>query len=572
MVITLITTDHEKCRKCYACVRACPVKTISISKGLPEIIEEGCLGCGQCVLACSIGAKKVLDDTPLIQQWIADGQPVAVIVAPSYAASFDAAAGKLVASLKTLGFSSVQEVAYGAAVCAKEQEKLLRKTDKTLISTPCAAVVQLVEKHFPNLVENLSPVDSPMLIQAKIIKSVYPDYKVVFIGPCLAKKYESIDINTGGYVDAVITFKQLDQWYLWAGIDWQQLTDEPWENPKPEIARTFPISGGLIKTSGIQEDVSRMEIVVTEGSHRCIELLKAIDNGDFTPKFVDMLICEGCVMGPGMVSEKPYVVRAQQISNTIQKNNNLDNKEIITAREKLSFSRNFQARPIIKKNFTPEQVWQTLKETGKVTSRDLINCGACGYDTCWEKAVACLQGIAEKEMCLPFLLSQVPALTSSLMEMSNKLMLSMESINFSTLTLKDTTSKMTVRNQYLEALINETNTNAKDAMELAKKVLNIVSRYQCSSCQDSVEAVAISSDLDVIKKIAAETKIQSEQATTALADISNVLTSLREDSVMILEQERAIKIVTSSLEQIVATYDQLLNIGSAMANIGRNYE
>lgn len=94
----------------------------------------------------------------------------------------------------------------------------------------------------------------------------------------------------------------------------------------------------------------------------------------------------------------------------------------------------------MKKTYTDEQVWQTLRETGKHNIRDLINCSACGYDTCWEKAVACLQGVAEKEMCLPFLLRQVPALTSSLMDMSSKLMLSMESINFSTLTLKGTTT------------------------------------------------------------------------------------------------------------------------------------
>ncbi|GAB6180298.1 hypothetical protein JCM14036_16170 [Desulfotomaculum defluvii] len=500
---------------------------------------------------------------------------MAAIVAPSYAASFDVSAGKLVASLKTVGFSSVQEVAYGAGICAKEQTKLLKETEKTLISTPCPAVVQLVEKHFPNLIENLSPIDSPMLIQAKIVKAVYPNYKVVFIGPCLSKKYESIDVNTGSYVDAVITFKQLNQWYTQEEIDWQQLTEEPWENPKPDIARTFPISGGLLKTSGIEEDVSSMEIVVIEGALRCIEVLKSIDKGEFTPKFVDMLVCEGCVMGPGMVSEKPYVVRAHQISKTVNQNNNYSfNKKIIEVQEKLNFKRTFQARPVIKQTFTDEQVWQTLKETGKVSSRDLINCSACGYDTCWEKAVACLQGMAEKEMCLPFLLRQVPALTSSLMEMSNQLMLSMESINFSTLTLKGTTSKMNVRNQYLEALIKETNNTAKDTMELAKKVLNIASQYQCPTCQDYGDANAndISSDLEIIKKIAAETKIQSEQATIALADIANVLTSIREDSAMILEQEKAIKIVTSSLEQIVSTYDQLLSIGSAMANIGRNYE
>ncbi|ABO50815.1 ferredoxin 2 [Desulforamulus reducens MI-1] len=499
---------------------------------------------------------------------------MAAIVAPSYSASFALSAGKMVSSLKKLGFSSVQEVAYGAGICAREYKKYFYQVSRKqpIISTACPAVVQLVEKYFPQLLDCLAPIDSPMLIQAKIIKRVYPDYKIVFIGPCLSKKNESIDPNTSGYVDAVITFKQLEQWYNQEEMEWQQLSEEPWENPQPDIARTFPISGGLLKTSGINEDIASMEIVVVEGARHCIEVLRAIDSGEFTPRFVDMLVCEGCVMGPGMVSEKPSVVRSQLVFNTVKNNNNLPpNEEFLQKIKELTFQRTFKAKPIVKKEFTDEQVWQTLRETGKLSARDLVNCSACGYDTCWEKAVACLQGMAEKEMCLPFLLSQVPALTNSLMDMSNKLMLSMESINFSTLTLKGSTSKMNVRNQHLEGLIKETNTIAKDTLELANKVLDMVSQYQCPTNQDTGETTTLSPDLEEIKKIAAETKLQSEQATNAFADIASVLNSLREDSVMILEQEKAIKVVTNSLEQIVATYDQLLNIGSAMANIGRNY-
>ncbi|SHF07314.1 Iron only hydrogenase large subunit, C-terminal domain [Desulforamulus putei DSM 12395] len=574
IIIALITTDHDNCRKCYACVRACPVKTISIKNGLPEIVEAGCLGCGQCVLACSIGAKIVQDDTPMIQKWLSEGTRVLAMVAPSYPASFQLKGGQLVAALRRLGFSSVQEVAYGAGICAREYAKYFSGQNvKTMISTACPAVVQLVEKHFPNLIENLAPIDSPMLIQAKVMKAVQPDSKVVFIGPCFSKKYESTDPNTEGYVDAVITFRQLNHWFDRSEIDWRQLAEQPWDNPQPHIARTFPISGGLLKTAGMFEDITSMDIVVVEGARRCIEVLKAIDSGDFTPRFVDMLVCEGCVMGPGVVSDKSYVVRSHQVAKTVnQSNHSVCNEEMQPVLEKLDFTRTFKARPVLKKTFTEEQVWQTLKETGKHNIRDLINCSACGYDTCWEKAVACLQGMAEKEMCLPFLLRQVPALTNSLMDMSNKLMLSMESINFSTLTLKGTTSKINSRNQQLEALIKETNTIAKDTLELANKVLLMVSQYQLPMEDDALPQQPLaSSDIEEIRKIAAQSKLQSEKATKAFEDIASVLARLREDSIMIMEQEKAIKVVTSSLEQIVATYDQLLNIGAAMASIGRNY-
>ncbi|RYD01917.1 hypothetical protein N752_27720 [Desulforamulus aquiferis] len=104
----------------------------------------------------------------------------------------------------------------------------------------------------------------------------------------------------------------------------EELIDGQWDNPQPHLSRTFPISGGLLKTSGINEDVASMEIVVIEGARRCIEVLRSIESGDFSPKFIDMLVCEGCVMGPGMVSQKPYVVRAQQVAATIKDCNNAE--------------------------------------------------------------------------------------------------------------------------------------------------------------------------------------------------------------------------------------------------------
>nr|WP_315990553.1 hypothetical protein [Desulforamulus aquiferis] len=168
------------------------------------------------------------------------------------------------------------------------------------------------------------------------------------------------------------------------------------------------------------------------------------------------------------------------------------------------------------------------------------------------------------------LLMQVPSLTNSLMDMSKKLMLSMESINFSTLTLKGTTSKINSKNQHLEALINETNTISKDTLELADRVLGMISQYQAPDKTNGQWGLA-SSDVEQLQLIAAQSRLQAERTNRTFEDITAVLNNLREESVAILEQERAIKVVTSSMEQVVATYEQLLNIGAAMANIGRNY-
>lgn len=562
--MTFITTDHDKCRKCYACVRACPVKTIATNQGLLQIKEQGCLDCGMCVLACSIQSKVIHNSIAEVQKWLVDRREVTALVAPSFVSSFEQAQ-KLPGMLKKIGFSHVVEVAYGAELCAQEYVKLLKeKSFGPVISSACSAVINLVEKYYPSLVKNLAPIDSPMVITAKIAKEVFPDCKTVFIGPCISKKTEAVDINTHGNVDAVITFRQLADWLEQEAIVPEGVAGIAWDNPAPKRARNFPLGGGLLYTAGMEENLTNMNIVKAEGSGSCIEILEAVARGQYTPLFLDLLFCKGCVSGPGMIKRNSYFVLANEVakSTRLNKFKNTNQYKELFDRVNPDFRRCFTAKPIIRRAYTEKDIWLVLKETGKLGPQDLINCGACGYDTCWDKAIACYEGLAEKEMCLPYLLGQVPLLTKKMLEISQQLKLSIESINFSMLTVTQAAGKIAKNETLLNQFLSQTYTMVENTRQIADFCQKL-SRSKQNGFGDVIQGN--------LRDMVQESKTNAQNTINSLKQISEVLKTMRDDNNLVLEQEKAIKDVTLSLEQVATTYEQLLTVGAALQHIGRNY-
>lgn len=206
--IALVTTIRERCRVCYGCVRECPAKAIRIVDGQASVMVERCIGCGNCVRVCAQQAKHVYDSIGEVVQLLESGEPVAAIVAPSFPAEFtDWDYRSLVGVLRALGFAYVAEVGFGADLVAREYQRLLEDIgEKHYIATTCPAVVAFVELYYPDLVDALAPVVSPMVAMVRALRKKYDeDLKIVFVGPCIAKKEEAA---TTGEVDAVLTFAE----------------------------------------------------------------------------------------------------------------------------------------------------------------------------------------------------------------------------------------------------------------------------------------------------------------------------------------------------------------------------
>src|SRR6266540_2432702 len=238
-----IITLTEKCRKCYSCVRSCPVKAIKVEKHHTEIIFDRCIGCGKCVNNCPQKAKVITDKVAATEQLLASGQPAIAVLGCSFPAFFhDVSPGQLVAGLKRLGFAEVHEGAYGAELVAPHYADVMEKATVPLISSHCPAIVDLIERHYPRLLKNLVGVVSPMIAMGHFLKRVLgPEVKVVYLSSCMAAKFEMAAEETKGAIDVVLTYKELDAIFRSRSLSISTLPERAFDGVQPHLGRLFPI-------------------------------------------------------------------------------------------------------------------------------------------------------------------------------------------------------------------------------------------------------------------------------------------------------------------------------------------
>ena len=194
MISSPVYTTENESQDCYKCVRHCPVKAIRIVDGKASVIPEACVACGECVKVCPAHAKKIRSDLARLKELVASGATLYASVAPSFAGYFkDVTIGQIAAALKAAGFAGVSETAHGAESVSAHVAKLLQETDAPLvISSACPAAVDMVRKYLPDYAAFISPLPSPVRAHCRLIKEKYGhEAKVVFFGPCAAKKNES---------------------------------------------------------------------------------------------------------------------------------------------------------------------------------------------------------------------------------------------------------------------------------------------------------------------------------------------------------------------------------------------
>jgi len=414
MATALITTAKERCRMCYTCVRECPAKAIRIVDGQAEVVGTRCIVCGNCVRVCSQQAKQVAESIDQIDELLAGSRPVVACVAPSFPAEFtEIPYQQLVGMLRALGFSAVYEVSFGADLVAREYGRLLnQKTDLRFIATSCPAIVGYVERYHPDMVSSLAPIVSPMVAMARAIRRLTDQEPViVFIGPCTAKKAEADSPRLADEISAVLTFPELRRMFRRAGIDPSRVEPSDFDPPHGAVGAVFPIGRGMLQTAGIQEDLMTGEVVATEGRNHTFEAIREFSAGDLGARLLEALCCEGCIMGAGMDSKLPLFNRRRHVRlYATERVQHLDSEAWNRAMEKLNdldLSRRFESNDQRVAAPAAETLTGILKRLGKRTVEDELNCGACGYETCREHAVAIYKGLAEHEMCLPNTIDQL---------------------------------------------------------------------------------------------------------------------------------------------------------------------
>jgi len=405
----LVYTIPDLCRVCYTCVRECPVKAIRINEGQAVVIQERCIACGNCTRVCRQGAKQYRESIERASLLLRSQSMVVAIVAPSFVAEFEELHDyqSFVGMLRALGFNAVHEVAFGADLVSREYEKLFRRENKRgYISSDCPAIVSYVEKYEPELLNDLAPIVSPMVATIRFLKTRYVgSAKYVFIGPCIAKKDES------GEVDAVLTFTELRDMFRSKRIRQTNVEKSEFDPPLAMRGTGFPISRGLIQALDIDQAHLDHSVIVAEGRVNFQEAIREYRSGTIGNMHLELLCCDGCTMGPGTSRDgKKFLRRALVLNYMNHRMSHADQaaweramEEGATTDLSSAFTSDDQRLPDPSHN----EIRKVLQAMGKYTPQDHLDCGACGYDTCRNHAIAIIKGLAEIEMCLPYSIDQL---------------------------------------------------------------------------------------------------------------------------------------------------------------------
>ncbi len=419
--VVLVSTIGERCRTCFTCVRECPAKAIRIEDGQAMVLHERCIGCGNCVQVCSQGAKRAVDSLTLAEEILAGDSPVAAAIAPSFAAEFTQHDEKALAGmLRAIGFDIVHEVGFGADLIAERTKELVDDGPiKRWIATSCPAIVTFVQRYHPDLCDSLLPLVSPMVASARALRDMHgKDLKIIFIGPCLAKKGEAAFTSGNSRVDCVLTFTELDELRQRHGVNLDLVEPAEFDEPRAQLGAVFALSRGMVQAAGMSEDLATGTVVSADGKQDFPEALREFESGDLDAELLDILCCKGCIMGVGMTTNEPMFRRRARVSRYVgnrQRNSNRGTwRHSMDQLADLDLTRTFDADELNLREPNQDEINTIMNRLGKSSNSDELNCRACGYDTCRQHAVAIFKGMAESEMCLPFVIDELRATVGEL--------------------------------------------------------------------------------------------------------------------------------------------------------------
>lgn len=442
--MSIICVEKEKCVGCNACVRACPAGDANVARldesGVLriEIDDEKCIKCGACIKACSHGARYFQDD---IDQFLADlkaGKEIAMIAAPAIKIAFDGNWRHALQWLRNNGVKAIYDVGFGADICTWAHVRYVEKhPDAKIISQPCAAVVNYIQKHKPELIPNLSPVHSPMNCVAIYMRKVKGfKGKIAALSPCIAKIDEFHDT---GVIDYNVTMEHLKQYFEKEGVDLPKVkifSEFEFDEHQGLEGAIYPKPGGLMKNLLIHNP--EMEVITSEGVDKLYKDLDtyAKSNGKYLPTVFDVLNCEnGCNGGPAtgvdyecfemndIMHDVERHARKIRKANKTKKGEDKQFAEFDRILNINDFCRSYKAEKIHEAPVSEEEIEKAFIMLGKHTKQEReFDCHACGYKSCRDMAIALARGINERENCHQYMISSIREERQRVAEVNEKVL------------------------------------------------------------------------------------------------------------------------------------------------------
>lgn len=400
-----IKLAEAHCRNCLRCIRECPTKAVAYVNHRITIVDNECILCGNCYKVCPATGIKLMRTRDMVQGWIKYGEKVVLSVASSVLTSWPDFDAFRQACLDA-GFYEVEEATVGAEYVSAKYNQLIEKQEmENIITTTCPAVVALIQKEYPELVKYLAPVESVMIAHAKDLKRRYPDAKVVHLSTCvssqkLADEYRDV-------LAATLNVREMLKW-IPANCEKTPAVEEATKS----ITRLYAVESGIFQTLNTSDHYRYVSI---DGIHRVKECLSDLQSGRLNGYVLDLNACDGgCLSGPSVshCDHNEWLARSV-IYRTA------DRTQVIGTDEPcVDINVEWKATPTFHSRYAEFQIQDVLTMMGKTVKSLELDCGACGYETCRQKAIAVLDGKADVALCMPYALAQAQSISNTIIKNS----------------------------------------------------------------------------------------------------------------------------------------------------------
>jgi two-component system NtrC family sensor kinase len=403
----LISIDTAACRQCWRCARRCPAGAVRVAgDGSVEIIQEKCVHCGICVSECPHGAVKVREDGALVDALLQSDGPVVALLATEFGVSLHPMSPDAVESvLESVGFHAVESTLLGEeAVALAYEARHARRNGLPVIRSTCPVVNDWIRKYHPALVGALAPLLPPYVVQARLIKSLYPGaVKVVYASPCYARKDEALCEEFEGAVDVAIDFGEMERALARLEERGGGSIAPDRGSRRPEPLKELSLTDGYPRSTFQSRDMTASDVRVVRGLDELETLLRAIEAGEAAPFIVDALNCEGCLDGPAVSPGMSLFAKraVESAGRRARVRSAVSSREVLRHLPTLDLRRSFAAAPVRLARPGDDRLCEILREGGNSGPGDALDCGACGHETCRHFATAIYRGETTWEACLP---------------------------------------------------------------------------------------------------------------------------------------------------------------------------